>query len=176
MASDTENGYNWFLPFLWDGHTDGSSNGWHTNPAKQLPILCTFSLGTVAVLSHFMMWERPDEYCYKLGNPKDFSLWGSRFKKPKDSQLPVSAPVGAIVGDWINLGNYHFPDPPSGSKPEATVAADNSFVKAGVSFNIMLKNCPVSVIRVAVANTWSGINYAHIMELSLYADSASLSK
>jgi hypothetical protein len=175
LPSDTENGYNWFLPYLWDGHTDGNSSGWHTNPTTKLPILCTFDLGIVTALSHFVMWERPEEYCYKAGNPKDFSIWGTSSQTPRDTPIPVTSTVGTIAGDWINLGNYHYPDPPSGAKPGSTGAADNAFVKDGVSFNIALKGHQIRMVRVAIANTWSGLNYAHIMELSFYGEGSGIS-
>ncbi len=168
LTSDTEIGYGWVLPNLWDGKTDGNSAGWHTNPGHVPPFVCTFNVGLTYKLSRFIIWERPDQYAFGHGNPKLFSLWGSNVASPQDAQLPVSAAVGAVVGDWTNLGNFRYPNPPSGLPPGATNAADNAFVLAGVNFNISISAPPVHFIRVAVAQTWSGGNFAHIMELSFY--------
>lgn len=167
MASDSPIGFNWPLSNLWNGKGDG--DGWHTEYGNKAPYVGTFSIGKTYKLSRFVLFERyGDDYRYRLGNPKDFSLWGSNVASPKDSQLPVLAEVGAVVGDWINLGNYHFPDPPSGLPPGSTNAADDAFVKAGVNFNISINAPVVRYIRVAVSNTWSGGDAAHIMEISLY--------
>lgn len=167
LGSDTPIGFNWQLPNLWNGKSDG--DGWHTEFGNRAPFVATFSIGRTYKLSRFVLFERyGDEYRYRLGNPKDFSIWGSNVASPRDSQLPVLAAEGAVVGDWINLGNYHFPDPPSGLPPGSTNSADDAFVKAGVNFNISFNAPSVRYVRVAVANTWSGGDAAHIMEISLY--------
>ncbi|MBB6107890.1 DUF5000 domain-containing lipoprotein [Mucilaginibacter lappiensis] len=168
LPSDTEIGYGWVLPNLWDGKTDGNSAGWHTNPGHTPPFVCTFNVGLTYKLSRFIIWERPDQYAFGHGNPKLFSLWGSNVASPQDAQLPVSSAVGTVVGDWTNLGNFRYPNPPSGLPPGATNAADNAFVLAGVNFNISISAPAVHFIRVAVGQTWSGGNFAHIMELSFY--------
>jgi hypothetical protein len=172
LASDTEIGYSWVLPNLWDGKTDGSSSGWHTNPGHNPPFVCTFNVGLSYKLSRFTLWERPDDgsnkYAYGHGNPKVFSLWGSNVASPKDAQLPVSAAVGTVVGDWTNLGNFRYPNPPSGLPPLSHNSADNAFVLAGVDFNVSLAAPSVHFIRLAVGQTWSGGNFAHAMEISLY--------
>lgn len=165
--------YGWDLPYLWDGKTDGSSNGWHTNPGGKQPMVATFGLGVSAKLSRFILWERPDggdRFAYGHGNPREFSMWGSDVTAPKDVQLPVSAPEGTVLGDWTNLGNYNYPDPPSGAKPVAHTTADNDFVKAGVSFNVPLTSPKVKYIRFCVSKTWSNGTFAHAMELAFYGD------
>lgn len=172
LSSDTEIGYGWVLTNLWDGKTDGSSSGWHTNPGHTAPFVCTFNVGASYKLSRFTLWERPDDgsnkYAFGHGNPKIFSLWGSNVSSPKDAQLPVSAAVGTVVGDWTNLGNFRYPNPPSGLPPVAHNSADNAFVLAGVNFNFSLAAPPVHFIRFAVGESWSGGNFAHAMEISLY--------
>ncbi|HEY9196631.1 MAG TPA: DUF4959 domain-containing protein [Mucilaginibacter sp.] len=172
LSSDTEIGYGWVLTNLWDGKTDGSSAGWHTNPGHNAPFVCTFNVGASYKLSRFTLWERPDDgsnkYAFGHGNPKIFSLWGSNVSSPKDAQLPVSAAVGTVIGDWTNLGNFRYPNPPSGLPPLAHNSADNAFVLAGVNFNISLAAPPVHFIRLAVGESWSGGNFAHAMEISLY--------
>ena len=172
LPSDTEIGYGWVLSNLWDGRTDGSSAGWHTNPGHIPPFVCTFNVGVTYKLSRFTLWERPDDgsnlYAFGHGNPKVFTLWGSNAASPKDVQLPVSSAVGTVLGDWVNIGNFRYPNPPSGLPPLAHNAADNAFVLAGVGFNVSLAAPPVHFIRLAVAQSWSGGNIAHAMEISLY--------
>jgi len=168
LASDSEIGFNWPLTNLWDGHTDGNSDGWHTNLNIKLPAVCTFDLGVKAKLFRFVVWERPDQYAYTAGNPKEFSMWGSIKSNPRDSVIPLIAPVGTVVGDWVNLGNFQYPSPPSGLKPSMINADDNIFVKAGVNFNVPLNNKQVKFIRIAVKSNWSGQNYAHLMEVAFY--------
>ncbi|PWK77110.1 uncharacterized protein DUF5126 [Mucilaginibacter oryzae] len=174
LASDTEIGYGWELPNLWDGHTDGSSAGWHTQPGNKPPFVCSFNVGKTYKLSRFVMWERPDDdgggnkYAFGHGNPRYFTMWGSNVASPKDAKLPVTSPVGTKVGDWINLGNFTYPNPPSGLSPENHNAADNAFVLAGVNFNFSLNTPPVHFIRIGVAQTWENGDIAHIMEVSLY--------
>ncbi len=168
LNSDSPIGYGWELPYLWDGKTDGNSSGWHTNPGSIQPMVGTFGLGVLAKLSRFVMWERPNQFTYGHGNPKNFSMWGSDKPSPADVLLPKFAPVGTVLGDWINLGNYHFPDPPSGLPPGQTNAADMAFVSAGVNFNIPPGSPDTRFIRVCVTDTWSLGDFAHIMEISLY--------
>jgi hypothetical protein len=93
-ATDSPTAYGWEVPYLWDNKTDGYSNGWHTSPDAPAPIQVTFSLGVSAQLSRFVLWERPDQYAYAHGNPKDFSIWGSNVNAPQDTRLPDYAPEG----------------------------------------------------------------------------------
>jgi hypothetical protein len=170
LATDNKIGYGWELQYMWDGKTDGYSSGWHTEPNGAIPINCTFGLGVKANLSRFMLWERPDEWVYGHGNPEDFALWGSDKDSPQDAILPPDAEVGAVVGDWVNLGNYHYPDPPSGLPPGATNDQDRIFVAAGVNFNFPPNTPPVKFIRISVSRTWAEADFAHIMEISIYGD------
>lgn len=171
LASDSPIGYNWVLPNLWNGRNDG--DGWHTLPGGIQPMVASFSLGLTVKLSRFIMWERYDgseRFAFSHGNPKVFSLWGSDKAAPQDARLPKSAPEGTVIGDWTNLGNYNYPDPPSGLKPTAHNAADNDFVKAGVSFDVPLVSPKVKYVRLCVGQTWSGGDFAHVMEMAFYGD------
>jgi len=170
LSSDSPIGYGWILNNLWDGKTDDNSAGWHTNPGGIQPMVCTFGLGVTAKLSRFVLWERPGTFTYGHGNPKKFSLWGSDKASPVNAQLPKTAAVGTVIGDWTNLGNYNYPDPPSGFSPTlaATNAADQAFVLAGVNFNVPLTSPASRFLRICVSETWSGGDFAHIMEISLY--------
>jgi hypothetical protein len=159
---------NWPVNAIWNGRTDNSANGWHTLPGEVAPYTLTFNVGRTYQLSRFIFWERSDEYAYGHGNPKVFSLWGSNAPNPADARLPVGAAEGTVIGDWVNLGNYNYPPPPSGLPPLANNAADKAFVKAGVNFNVRIDAPPVHFIRVSVDQTWGGGTFAHFMEISLY--------
>lgn len=168
LPTDSPTAYGWEVPYLWDNKTNGSSAGWHTGPGGPQPLQVTFSMGVSAQLSRFIMWERADQYAYAHGNPKNFSIWGSNKPAPQDALLPQLASVGTVVGDWTNLGNYHYPDPPSGLTPGFTNAADAAFVSAGVNFNFPPGTPVVRYFRMLVHATWSGGDFAHMMEFSIY--------
>ncbi|WP_200976401.1 DUF5000 domain-containing lipoprotein [Echinicola sp. 20G] len=170
LESDSEIGYGWSLPYLWDTKTDVYSTGWHTNPGGDIPMICTFGIGQLAQLSRFEIWARPGEFTYGHGNPKEFSLWGANVDNPGDAELPVYAPVGTEIGDWTNLSNYHFPDPPSGFPPGAVTEEDEAFIAQGVNFNIPVDAPPAKFLRIAVSETWSGGDFAHIMEVSVFGN------
>lgn len=166
LTTDSPIGFGWVLPNLWNGNTGG--DGWHTASGGHPPFVASFGISKTYKLSRFVIWERAGEYTYGLGNPKDFSLWGSNKDRPGEAQLPLLAPEGTQLGDWINLGNYHFPDPPSGNPPGSTNSADETFVKAGVSFNVPFNAPSVKFLRIAVRTTWGNSDSAHIIELSVY--------
>lgn len=177
LASDTPLGYEglgWTTANLWDGVTDGSQPGWHTEPGNKPPFICTFNVGKTYKLSRFVLWERPDDagggdkYAFGHGNPRLFSLWGSNAAVPKDIKLPVTAAEGTVLGDWVNLGNFTYPNPPSGLAPLNHNESDNAFVLAGVNFNLSLNAPVIHFIRFAVSESWSKGDFAHAMEISLY--------
>jgi len=172
LPTDTEIGYGWEVSNIWNNSTDGSQSGWHTQPGNKAPYVCTFNVGKPYKLSRFILWERPDngseKFAFGHGNPRYFTLWGSKASSPKDIQLPVSSTVGTQLGDWVNLGNFTYPPPPSGATPDNHNEADDAFVSAGVNFNISLNAPAVRFIRVSVAQTWSKGDFAHLMEISLY--------
>lgn len=167
LPSDDPIGYGWVLPNLWDGKTDNYSAGWHTESNSTFPITCSFDTGRSYQLSRFVIWERTDIYTYGHGNPRDFTLWGSNVASPKDSALPVNSAVGTKVGDWTNLGNFHYPPPPSGT-PIPGNSADQAFVAAGVNFDMPFNTPVVRFIRVGIQKTWGNAAFGHIMELSFY--------
>jgi hypothetical protein len=168
LATDDPIGFGWSLSNLWDGRTDGGSAGWHTLPGEVPPFICTFNVGRTYKLSRFVLWERPDDYAYTYGNPKIFTIWGSNVAQPRNIQLPLSSAEGDVVGDWINLGNFRYPDPPSGLPSGSINSSDKAFVLAGVNFNVPLSAPPVHFIRIAVGLTWANTDFAHAMEISLY--------
>jgi hypothetical protein len=168
LPSDNEIAYGWDLPYLWDNKVDAYSAGWHTAPGGPLPIVCTFGLGGNFQLSRFMLYERTAEFTYSHGNLRTFTLWGSSASSPQDAVLPLTSEVGTVVGDWVNLANYKFPEPPSGLPPGATNAQDAAFVLAGINFNVPINSQPVKFVRLAVSETWSNGDFAHAMEITLF--------
>lgn len=167
-SSDSEIAYGWNLPYLWDGKTDGYSNGWHTAPGTGKPMQCTFGIGVTAQISRIKIFERPLEYAFFHGNPKNFTWWGSTVDSPQDVVLPQSAPVGAVVGDWVNLGNYRYPNPPSGLQPGFTNQSDEKFVEAGVDFVVPASAPAVKYLRLLVHDTWGKGDVSHLMEVTVF--------
>lgn len=172
LASDSKIGFGWVLSNIWDNNINPSSSGWCTEPGAVLPpFVGTWDVSRPHKLSRFVLWQKSDsdqKFSFGQGNPKFFTLWGSNAARPNDAQLPLTSAVGTVVGDWINLGNFKFPDPPSGLPPASHNAADNAFVAAGVNFNMPLSAPPVRYLRFATRETWSGGNFALFLEISLY--------
>lgn len=176
LASDSPlgaTGLGWNTTRLWDNIT--TDPGWHTEAGQGQPLqVCTFSMGTGVKLSRYKIWERGlaygNDYSYGHGNPKTWTLWGSMADAPKDAVLPVNSARGDVVGDWVNLGNFDCPPPPSGNKPGQTTPLDLEFVNAGFEFNIPLDAPRVKFIRLAVKSTWGNADFAHVMELSFWGN------
>lgn len=154
------------VEYLWD---DNTGTGWHTSANLTFPIFVTFDMGVSVKLNHFVMWERYDDYAYKHNNPKTFTIW-ARNDTPQDAVLPQVSNEGDVVSGWTNIGNYRYPDPPSGNTPPNITESDKQFVKDGVDFDIAVGNVKMRYIRIAVGSTWAGSTDAHIMELNMYAD------
>lgn len=167
LSTDSRIDFDWFIPYLWDGKLDG--NGWHTAYGVPLPYSCSFGIAKTYKLSRFVVYERiGDRFTYKFANPKEFSLWGTNSSNPQDIKLPVKAAEGTVIGNWVNLGNFRFPDPPSGNLPTAITAGDADFVKNGVSFKVPFAAPSVKYLRVAVATVWGNEAAAHLMEITPY--------
>ncbi|GGA96317.1 DUF4959 domain-containing protein [Mucilaginibacter rubeus] len=165
--SDAAIGYGGILPYLWDGFTKevGGASPWQTTigPTQKL-IQGTFGVGRSYKLSHFLMWPRG----YGYANPKVFSIWGSNKDNPADAVTPGGLPTGTTVGDWVMLGTWRFPDPPSGLPQGQTNAADQAFTDAGVNFDMPYNSPTVKYLRVVVKETWFGLDYTYIEEMSFY--------
>lgn len=168
LPSDGTIGFGWQLPNLWNGNKGGT--GWHTVQQNvPLPIVCTFGLGVSAKLSRFALYGRSG-YEYAHGNPKVFSIWGSDNPAPADAVLPVFAEEGTVLGDWVNMGNYTWPGPPSGAPPTAPTATDRAFFNKGMEFNVPFTAPRARFIRLAVSESWSGATFAHAMEITLFGN------
>lgn len=176
LASDSPlgaTGLGWNTARLWDNIL--TDPGWHTEAGQGKPLqICTFSMGASVKLSRYKIWERGEaygnDYSYGHGNPKQWTLWGSNAAAPRDAELPLNSNYGDVVGDWVNLGNFDCPPPPSGNPPGQTTPADLAAVKAGFEFNIPLDAPRVKFIRLAVKNTWGNADFAHVMELSFWGN------
>jgi len=176
LASDSPlgaTGLGWNTSRLWDDVT--TDPGWHTEAGfgKSLQI-CTFDMGVTSKLSRYKLWERGEaygnDYSYGHGNPKTWTLWGSNNSTPKDVELPVTSNPGDQVGDWVNLGNFECPPPPSGNLPGQTTPLDLEAVNAGFEFNVPLDAPKVRFIRLAVKDTWGNADFAHVMEMTFWGD------
>lgn len=166
LANDTPSDYGWVLQRLFDGRTDGDG-GWHTAPSSRLR--GTFGLGVDAKISRFVVWQRPTEF-YGYQNARKFTIWGSNKNNPVETVLPTNSIPGTVAGDWTNMGNFTFPDPPSGLAPSMANASDMAFVAKGVNF-VMPRTAPsAKYIRYEVTQTWAGLNYVNTMEISFYGN------
>lgn len=168
LFSDATIGYGGEVQYLWDGRTveTGGAFPWHTTigPVPK-PIQATFGIGRTYKLSHFKMWTRGG---YGYGNPRNFTIWGTNKDNPADANTPAGTAAGTVVGDWVSLGDYHYPDPPSGLSPDRANAADLAYTLAGVDFNVPFNSPSVKYLRVTIKDTWGGVDYSYIMELTFY--------
>src|SRR5690606_11716102 len=103
------------------------NNFWHTAEVDDpYPHIGTFGLGQEARLSRFVFWQRNTwEGSYWMnGSVEKFTLWGSNSNAPRDAEMPVTSDQGDVVGDWVNLGNFDFPLPPSGNPISSPTGGD----------------------------------------------------
>jgi hypothetical protein len=169
QPSDAVIGYGGIVPYLWDGQTQ-EVNGfqpWSTQPGTlgaTKRIQCTFGVGRSYKLSHFKMYFRG----YGYDNPKNFTIYGSSSDNPGDAATIGGLPFGTQVGDWVVIGNYRVPDPPSGLPQGQTNSADQAFLNAGVDFNVSFDAKTIKYIRIVVKDTWFGLDYTNIREISMY--------
>ncbi len=163
LPSDGPIGYGWELHYFFDGKTDG--NGWHTTTS---PLMAgTFGIGQTAKISRFVLWNRlPDMYGYQ--NPKEITIWGSDVDNPQDHPLPRVSEPGTVAGDWVNMGNFSYPNPPSGLPGSQANAADNAYAAQGINFRMPSTAPAVKYVRFVCTQTWGGLNYVNAMEISFY--------
>ena len=167
MNSDGFIGYGGILLYLWDGLTKegpGSSPWQTTVGATYKRSQGTFGLGASYKLSHFVMYCRG----YGYANPKNFTIWGSSKDNPQDAETVKGSKLGTVIGDWVVLGTYHFPDPPSGLPQGSTNDADQAFIDRGVSFDVPFSSPTTKYIRIVVDDTWFGLQYTYVQELTFY--------
>ncbi|MET0636076.1 MAG: DUF4959 domain-containing protein [Chitinophagaceae bacterium] len=163
LPTDATIGYGWEFRYFFDGNL--GEPGWHTLSSPKT--IGTFGIGPLAKISRFVVWQRPPEF-YGYQNTRKFTLWGSDKDSPADVTLPQNSAEGTIAGDWINLGNFVFPNPPSGLPPNQANAADKDFVAKGVNFRMPRIAPYVKYIRYECTQTWGGLDYINALEISLY--------
>ncbi|MDR6943747.1 DUF4959 domain-containing protein [Mucilaginibacter pocheonensis] len=165
MASDAFIGYGGVVPNIFDGNTteDNGANAWQTTIGSSPKLMqCTFGLGASYKLTHFLMYFRN----YGGNNPKDFTIFGSSADNPGDATTPGGAIQGTQYGDWVSLGSFRVPDPPSGLPQGQTNAGDQAYVNNGIDFSMPTNNPNVKYIRIVVKDTWSGLDYTIIREVT----------
>lgn len=153
----------------------GGEDLWHTailtGADAAYPYYCTFGIGLMSKLSRFTFWARPSTPWGTM-NVKAFSIWGSAKDNPVDAILLSGQPEGTIIGDWVNLGNFRYPDPPSGNipSPSTVTEADKEFLSKGVDFLVPTEAPRVKFLRVSAESTWGNTNYAGISDIAFYGD------
>lgn len=165
LSSDAPIGYGWEFRNFFDGNL--GDPGWHTLSAPKS--VGTFGLGVAAKISRFVLWQRPSEY-FAYQNTRKFTMWGSAKDAPADVTLPTNSAPGTVAGDWVNMGNFAFPNPPSGLPANQANAADKEFVSKGVNFTMPRTAPSVKFIRYECTQTWGGQDYVNAMEISLYGN------
>lgn len=165
QASDAYIGYGGVIPNIYDGNTteDNNANAWQTTigPTPKL-MQCTFGIGPAYKLTHFLMYFRD----YGNNNPKNFTIYGSNSNNPADAVTPGGVEPGTQIGDWVALGNFRVPDPPSGLPQGKTNAADRAYVNNGIDFSMPANSPAVKYIRIVVKDTWFGLDYTIIREVT----------
>lgn len=165
MPSDAVIGYGGVVQNMWDGNIteDNSANAWQTTiGTSQRLMQCSFGIGRSYTLTHFMMYFRD----YGANNPKNFTVYGSNVDNPADATTPGGMPQGTQLGDWVCLGNFRVPDPPSGLPQGQTNAADRAYVNNGIDFSMPTGIPPVKYVRIVVKDTWFGLDYTIIREVT----------
>jgi hypothetical protein len=69
------------------------------------------------------------------------------------------------------MGNFVYPNPPSGLLPGQANAADIAFGAAGVDFKMPNTAPKAKFIRYQCTQTWAGLDYLHAKEITLYRGS-----
>jgi hypothetical protein len=167
LATDSPIGYGWEFRYFFDDNL--GDPGWHTlsNPLK----IGTFALGVTAKISRVRLYNRLSEI-YGYQNTRQFTIWGSLKDNPADySAWPATTtPVGTVLGDWVNMGNFVYPNPPSGLPPGNANAADIAYGAAGVDFKMPNTSPKAKVIRFQCTQTWAGLDYVNAKEITLFGD------
>lgn len=165
MQTDAFIGYGGVVPSMWDDNIteDNGANAWQTTiGTSQRLMQCTFGIGSSYKLTHFMMYFRD----YGFNNPKNFTVFGSSAETPADAVTPGGAATGTQYGDWTSLGSFRVPDPPSGLPQGQTNASDKAYVNNGIDFSMPVNIPPVKYIRIVVKDTWFGLDYTIIREVT----------
>ena len=168
LQNDSPIGYDWFFKYLFDGNL--GEPGWHTTANNSDSLMMgTLGLGGSFIISRFVLYNRSPGI-YQDQNPKKFTLWASTKIAPKEyKNWPASiTDEGTVLGDWINIGNFVFPDPPSGLPPDQANNDDRVLGAEGFTFKIRPKLPGVRFIRFQTTETWGRLPYVNANEITLY--------
>ena len=149
---------------LWDGitmETSTSSNFFHTPAGDTFPIHFTFDMQQVYQLSRMKVYHRGQQWVYKHGNPKVFSVYGSLSSNVKmDATEPEN--------QWIFLGRFYSVKP-SGLPVGQYTPEDQAKGGGGEEFNFPMQySTPVRYMRFDIEETWGGTEMIHISELRMW--------
>lgn len=155
---------------LWDGITmevSTSSNFFHTPAGATFPVRFTFDMQQVFKLSRMKVYHRGQQWVYKHGNPKVFSVYGS---------LSNTVKLDAVdeENQWVFLGRF-FSVKPSGLPVGEYTTEDLAKGGGGEEFDFPLQySVPVRYIRFDVEETWGGTEMIHISELRMWGQPISV--
>ena len=155
LPGDAGSEYGWELRYLWDNKKEESQGaGFHTG-GSGMPQSFSIDLGAEASVNSFRVWQRSSAL-YNVGNLKRFEVWGSNNPNSNGSW-----------DSWTKLETFNS-FKPSGQPVGQNTAADISFAAAGEQFTLPAGNQNVRYLRFKVLETWGGVGYMHLMELSFY--------
>lgn len=148
---------------LWDDVWDVNNPVFHTKPNTGMPQWFTFDLGVTARLSRFKFYHRlasgggtGTDGAYYAGDPKEIEVWGSN--DPNTD--------GSWDSSWILLGHFKSIKP-SGNGTPTTEDIQYACVQ-GEDFVFPLNNPPVRYLRIKVLDTWGGVTYMYMAELTFF--------
>ena len=133
-------GYDLFLPRLWDGIT--AQSGFHSLDWK-LPAWVTFELGASYELTKLKLWARDDpgsdDDQWHRGQPKEFEVYGSLDPNPN----------GSWDDSWTLLGHFEWLHPEGKIFTDESDRTEDDFalIKLGQEFEFDATNIPVRYIR-----------------------------
>jgi len=145
---------------MWDGSWSSQWNCGHTS-FLALPHQLTISLGQLAKLNRFKLYQRGGTELYKHGNPKRFQIFG----RENLDNLPIYSPSNP--GDsWILLGEFES-FKPSGLPPGSNTEEDYLFQDNGEDFvfDSSVQQYNIKYIRFVNLETWNNQMVSVIGEL-----------
>lgn len=156
LPGDTWQQHTGFKPetAVWDGLEAVGASAFHTAPGSGLPQWFTINLGQPSILSRFKFFHRMNS-AYAGGDPKVFEIWGSN-----------NPPVDGSWTNWQLLG--HFVNTPLSGEIPAT-AEDVAYAQnSGTDYEFPEGNPAYQYIRFKTLETWGGVDYIFIGELTFW--------
>lgn len=155
LPTDAPDAYGWIMPFLWDENY--GEPGFHTPPGGGLPRWYTIDMGVAAKLNRMKFWQRIDgNFVFNRGNPRIFEVWGSN-----------DPDADGGWNNWVKLLDGESRKP-SGLPLGTVNDADLAYARSGEEFLFDGEVAAVRYIRFKVVETWSGEDFTHLLELSLW--------